>query len=324
MAGTVGDELDKVIVDDVEVALEQLLVFGFLAHDAGNDGNDLLDDVDVALLVKAADVIDLADGALTQHQVDALAVVLDVEPVTHVFALAIDGQFLALKDVFDNQGNQLLGEVEGTVVVAAAGDVDGQTVGLVIGHGDEVGAGLAGRIGRTRCQRRLLGEEMASVGLEVGAALDHLAHVVAHLERMRLVIVLAERAIDLVGRNLQVFLARGIGVAALGVLAGKPGLAGTVEHILGAQDVGLEEQARIGDAAVHMALGSKVDDIVHIVVLQDVLHQLTVAHVAADEGHVGTLDFLLDGCQVAGIGQGVENDDLDVVAILVKDVFHKV
>ena len=123
---------------------------------------------------------------------------------------------------------------------------------------------------------------------------------------------------------MKVFLAGGIGVAALCVLAGEPCFAGAVKHILGAQDIDLEEQARVGDAAVHMTLGGKVDDVVHIGVVQDILHQFAVAHIATDEGYVGALDFLLDGSEIACIGQGVKNNDLDIVAILVEDVFHKV
>ena len=108
------------------------------------------------------------------------------------------------------------------------------------------------------------------------------------------------------------------------ILAGAPRLAGAIEHVLCAQDIGLEKQARVGDAAVHMALGREVDDIVHVVVTQDVLHQFAVTHIASDEGDIGAFYLLLDGSQVAGISQGVEDDDLDVVAILVEDVFHKV
>ena len=245
--------------------------------------------------------------------------ILDIEPVTHILSLAIHGQLLAFQDVLDDERNELLGEMVGTVVVAAAGDVDGQAVGLVIGHRDEVGAGLAGRIGRAGRQRSLLGEEMAAIGLEVGATLDHLAHVVAQFQRLGLVKVLSERAIDLVGRDLEVFLAWGVGV-----VAGKPGVAGAVEHVLRAQDIGLQEQARIGDAAVHMALGSKVDNIVHVVVTHDALHQFAVTHITTDEGHIGQLQLILDGGEVAGIGQRIEDDNLDVIAILVKYVLHKI
>ena len=39
-------------------------------------------------LIVAADVVDLADAALLQDEVDGAAVILDIEPVTDVLAVA--------------------------------------------------------------------------------------------------------------------------------------------------------------------------------------------------------------------------------------------
>ena len=90
VAGTVGDKLDESVVDVLYLALEQLLIFGLLMHDAGDDGDDLLDDVDVALLVKAADVICLGYRSLMENEVDCSRVVFNIQPVAHVLALAIN------------------------------------------------------------------------------------------------------------------------------------------------------------------------------------------------------------------------------------------
>ena len=73
-----------------------------------------------------------------------------------------------------------------------------------------------------------------------------------------------------------------------------------------------------------MTLSGKVDDIVHVVVTHDALHQFAVTHVTADKGDIGALYLIFDRSQIAGIGQSVKDNDLDVVAILVEDVFHKV
>ena len=110
----------------------------------------------------------------------------------------------------------------------------------------------------------------------------------------------------------------------LGVLTSEPGLTGAVKHVLCAQDVGFQEEARIGDTAVHMALGGKVNDIVHVKLPHDALNQFAVAHVTTHEGDIRPLYFLLDRSQVTGIGQCIKDDDLDVVAILIENVFHKV
>ena len=47
-----------------------------------------------------------------------------------------------LLGVVDEQRDQLLGELVGAVVVGAAGDVDGHTVGIVECHDEHISAGL--------------------------------------------------------------------------------------------------------------------------------------------------------------------------------------
>src|SRR5260221_15799 len=56
---------------------------------------DRLDDLEVAPFAVAADVVALADPAAAQDQPERAGVVLDVEPVAHVLALAVDRQALA-------------------------------------------------------------------------------------------------------------------------------------------------------------------------------------------------------------------------------------
>ena len=73
-------------------------------------------------LVAGADVVDLADRALAQHQVDAGAVVLDVAPVADVQAVAVERDLLAVEQVGDEQRDDLLGELVGAEVVRRAGD----------------------------------------------------------------------------------------------------------------------------------------------------------------------------------------------------------
>ena len=106
----------------------------------------------------------------------AAAVVLDVEPVAHVQAVAVDRQRLVLEGVGDHQRDQLLGKLVGAVVVAAARDHDRQAEGVVVGAAEQVGRGLAS----------------PSTG-ELGAIGDRLG------EGRR---VGAERAVDLVGGDL--------------------------------------------------------------------------------------------------------------------------
>src|ERR1041385_6752637 len=58
-----------------------------------------LGDVDVLVLVAAADVVDLAGLPLTKHELDARAVILDVQPVADLLAVAVERKLLAVKRV---------------------------------------------------------------------------------------------------------------------------------------------------------------------------------------------------------------------------------
>ena len=96
-------------------------------------------------------------------------VVLDVDPVPHVAAVAHQRHLPAVEQVGGEEGDQLLGELVRPVVVGAPRHHDGQAVGGVVAEGDEVGSRLGGRVGRTRRQ---------DVGLGVGALVDRAVHLV--------------------------------------------------------------------------------------------------------------------------------------------------
>ena len=84
---------------------------------------EAIDDLEVGALVVPADVVfRLPAGPRSSAEEDAGAVVVDVEPVAHVAAVAVDRQRLALDGVQDHQRDQLLGELVRAVVVRAVGD----------------------------------------------------------------------------------------------------------------------------------------------------------------------------------------------------------
>ena len=87
-------------------------------------------------------VVDAAVFALIDHHIDGFAVVFHVEPVAYVLSLAIYGEVLALQDVVDDQGNELLGELIGSVVVRASCDAYGHVIGVAIGTYEVVGRGF--------------------------------------------------------------------------------------------------------------------------------------------------------------------------------------
>lgn len=265
MALTVGDVLDEIF------RLAELLENG-------------LDNIDVGALIVAADVVDLADAALLQDQVDGVAVILDVEPVADVLAVAVDWQLLVRQRVDDHQRDELLREVVRAVVVRAARDRRRDLVGAVVSHDEQVSTGLRSRIRARRLEVRLLREEQ-----------------VRTVER--------QIAIDLVRRDLM--------VAVDAVLA-----AGVEQHAR-ADDVRLQEDLRILNGAVDMRFRCEVNDDVRLLLLEDAVDRPAVCDVRADELEVLLLHRILERLEVARIRQLVDADDV-VTRMLLEHVVDEV
>ena len=243
---------------------------------------DEADDLDVLHLVMAADVVDLAHAAVAHDQVHGLAVVLDIEPVPHVETGAVDGQGFVVQGVDDHEGDELLGEVVGAVVIGAAGDADREAVGAVVGQDQQVRRGFGGGVGAGGVDGRLLGEE------EIGP-------------------VQGQVAVDLVRGDL--------------VIARDAEGAAGVHQDGGADDVGLKEDGRVLDAAVHVALGGEVHHDVRVLLAEDAVYGLAVADIDLAEAEVRLLHDGGKGGEVARVGQLVQADDavLRVLCQLIKD-----
>ena len=108
---------------------------------------DGFDHLQVGALVISADVVGLARPAALQNQPQRARVVLDIEPVAHVVASAVDRQRPAVEGVENDERDQFLREVEGAVIIGAVGEQDRQAIGMVPGPHQMVGGRLAGRIG---------------------------------------------------------------------------------------------------------------------------------------------------------------------------------
>ena len=78
---------------------------------------DSASQLNVGYLVSPSDVVDLPVDAAVDDKVDGAAVVLHVEPIAHVQAVAVQRQGPVLQGVRDEQRNHLLGELVGAVVV---------------------------------------------------------------------------------------------------------------------------------------------------------------------------------------------------------------
>ena len=251
-----------------------------------------IDDLDVGLFVPATDVVGLAQAAGFQHAAEGAAVVLHIQPVTDLHAVAVDGQVLAGQCVDDHQGDEFFGEMVGAVVVAAVGGQHGQAIGVVPGADQVVGCGFAGTVGAVW---------FVAVRLGKGR------------------IVFAERAIDLVGGHVQKAErlpcrrgpCRGSRTLCAIALFGQahPISAHRLQQAEGAHDVGLDEVTGAVDGAVDVALGREVDHGAGLVLGQQAADQGGIANVALHKD-VAFVALQAGQCLgVAGVGEFVEVDN---------------
>ena len=89
--------------------------------------------------------------------------IVDVDPVAHVGAVAVNRQRLARQGVQCHQGDQFLRELPGSVVVAGVGDHRRQAVGVVPGADQMVGRRLGRGIRAARVVWRGFGERRIAV-----------------------------------------------------------------------------------------------------------------------------------------------------------------
>lgn len=231
---------------------------------------DQLDNVDVLHLVVAAHIVDFADLAVVDDEVNRLAVILHIQPVTHVFALAVNRQRLVCQGIGDHQRNQLFREVIRAVVVRASGNRYRETISSVVSQYQQICTCFRRGVGAAGVDGSLFGkEQVRSVQRQV--------------------------AVDFVGRNLVITL--------------DTVLPASVHHDSSTQNVGLEEDLWVLDRAVYMRLSCKVDNDVGLFFLEELVHALTVADVQLDKSEVRIVHHRFQCGQIAGIGQLVQTNN---------------
>lgn len=109
------DRVTAVVARTVLDPVERVLVLPHHPQDHAQYG-------DVVPLAVRADQVRLADAALGEDRPHARAVVLGVDPVAHVLALAVQLRTLPVQDVRDLTRDELLHMLEGTVIVRAVRD----------------------------------------------------------------------------------------------------------------------------------------------------------------------------------------------------------
>ena len=195
-----------------------------------------------------------------------------------------------LEGVVDHQGDQLLWELIRAVVIGAPGDVHRQLIGIGISLDEQVRGGLAGGI--------------RAVGIQ-GSGF--------HKEALR-----TQGAVHLVRGNLHELYAILVLVVAHG-----PGVFRNIQKVDGAQNIGLDENLRIGNGTVHMAFRGKVHHVINVVLVKQALDRLFVTDIRLNKDIIRVAFHALQVFQIAGIGQLVHVDDLNV-AVLVQHIDHEV
>ena len=164
------DRVTAVMARTVLHPVERVLVLSHHLQDHAKHG-------DVVFLAVRADQVGLADPAFSQDRPHTAGMVLGVDPVAHVLAPAVQLRPLALEDVRDLAGNELLHMLVRTVIVAAVGNRGPQAVRAGPRAHQHVGRGLRTRVWAGRMVRGGLRELGRIIQSEVAKHLVR-AHVV--------------------------------------------------------------------------------------------------------------------------------------------------
>ena len=245
---------------------------------------DGLDDIDIGAFIVAADVVNLADTALLQDEVDGTAVILDIKPVADILAVAVDRQLLVGQRVDNHQWDELLREMVRTVVVRAARNRRRQLVRAVVSHDEQVSAGLRSRIRARRLEVRLFRKEQVRT-------------------------VKRQVAVDFIRRNLM--------IAVDAVLA-----AGIKQHAR-TDDIRLQENLRILNGAVDMRLRCEIHDDIRLLLLKNAVNRLAVRDIRTDELEVLLLHRALKRLEIARIRQLIHADNA-VRRMLLEHIVNKI
>ena len=164
------DRVSTVVARTVLHPVERVLALSHHLQDHAKHG-------DVVPLAVRADQVGLADPALGQDRPHAAGMVLGVDPVAYVLALAVQLRSLALEDVRDLAGDELLHMLVRAVVVRAVGNCGPQAVRAGPRAHQHVGRGLRARVRAGRMIRGGLRELGRIIQSEVAIHLVG-AHVV--------------------------------------------------------------------------------------------------------------------------------------------------
>ena len=98
----------------------------------------------------ATDVVGLAGLAAAQHDLDAAAVIVHVQPIANIEPVAVERHLAIADEIRDKQWNDFFGKLIGPVVIGAARTRNIEPVGDVIGAHQELRRCLRRGVRRVR------------------------------------------------------------------------------------------------------------------------------------------------------------------------------
>ena len=213
-------------------------------------GTQQFHQLQIGFLVIAADVVRFPRFSAGNDRQQRLAVIPHIQPVPHVFPLAVYRNGFPAQRFQDNDGYQLFRELVRAVIVGTVGDQHGQPVRIVPGAHQVVAGGLAGGIRGMGAIRRGLREQAF---LSQGAV---------HFIRGN--VVEAETLLFLSLQGTVIF-------------------QGGLKHGKSAHDVGGHKISRIVNGTVHMGFRRQVHHPVRSVLPQSAPHQGSVPDVGVQK-----------------------------------------
>ena len=208
---------------------------------------DDLNDIDILHLIVSADIVHLAHAALVDHKVDGTAMVLNIEPVSHILALAVYRERLVIQRIRDHKRDKLLRKMIRTVIIRAAADRYRQPVSPVVSQHQKVSPRLRRAVRTRSMDRRLLGKEKIRP-------------------------VKRQIAVHLIGRHLM-------------IPCDTVFPAGIHQH-RSTEDIRIEEHLGVLDRAVNMALSRKIDHYIGLLLLEKLIYRLAVGDIFLHEPEI--------------------------------------
>jgi hypothetical protein len=243
-----------------------------LVHDVAQSVHHL----EVRALVVAADVVGAPGLTPAYNEIEGPTVILDVEPVADVGALAVNRKLFAGDRVEDHQRDQLFRKLVRAVVVGTVGEGHRQVVGAVPRAHQVIGRRFRGRVGA----RGIVGSDLRKEPIGT------------------------EGTEDFVGAD----------VVETDVVSVPPGGARRFEEVGGTADIGVDEIDGTVDRAIDVALGGEVNHGVDVVSREEPVYGIDIANIGVNKGVAGAVGLgdATKARKVASVGQSVDVDELQL------------